>query len=93
MTTDIILTQCNQNYFLYEEQEEEILWMQSQLRLHLKEDQRKLDVLQTMDASSIQDLQQAIGANVVNNYLRLAYLGALLFDVQALKASSQFSVP
>lgn len=92
MTIDVCLTPCNRNYFLYEEQEEEILWMKKQLRLHLKEDQRKLDVLQKMN-SSTQDLQKAIGTDVVNNYLRLAYLDALLFDVQALKASAPFFLP
>lgn len=93
MTLDMIITQSNHNYFLYEEQEEEILWMQSQLRVHLKDNQRKLGVLREMNSSATQDLQEAIGADVVNNHLRLAYLGALLFDVQALKAASPFSLP
>lgn len=93
MTVDMILTQCNHNYFLYEEQEEEILWMQNQVRLHLKDNQRKLNLLQKMNSSTTQELQEAIGTDVVNNYLRLAYLDALLFDVQALKASFPFSIP
>ena len=41
MKTDMIITQCNHNYFLYEEKEEEILNMISKVRGHLKEDQLK----------------------------------------------------
>lgn len=86
----MIITQCNHNYFLYEEKEEEILNMISKVRGHLKEDQLKLNFLKNLPSFKAKDLQEAVGTAIVNSHLRLAYLQSLLFDVRVLKTTTPF---
>lgn len=90
MKTDMMLTQCNHKYFLYEEKEDEILSMINKVRRHLKEDQLKLNFLKNMPSFKAKDLQEAVGTAIVNSHLRLAYLQSLLFDVRVLKTTTPF---
>lgn len=83
----------NQKFFECEEQEMEIERMQHTVRQHLKDDRRKMDVLERLhpQLESAKHLQHAIIVAIVNSQLRLAYLDGLLFDVRAIKNTLHFS--